>query len=381
MPAEVTFREVLWAMAYAADANPDPAAGEVTLAALNKAQYTAHLQTAIRQLWNPSVNEGFAWPETVVGATVAVTDGKIARSLLGAGDYWSVWKSDPRIGYDPRRPCAIEEKRLHVDYDGTSIYPATSAASVFVFYRRAVPLFTAVRVDTGRTYNPTAGSEEIPATSAQGTVAVNVAAFVLSVQVNGGMAIVYTLDFTDPADGSQWVDLTTYDTNAKAAERLRDLINAAQGADVDAFLSSENVLIVTEDTGAAATLLITRTPSLPGYPIDVTGTNAIPAYDEGVNKPHLVFDELGTGHVYKAIGLDALGSDLADAEKWEVQSIPDRLLEPLHLQAEVLRVRAKGLYAESKQLQALATEAVELEIERVFYADGLAPWFTMNTNR
>lgn len=377
MAAEIPFRDVLWAMAHAADANPDPAAGVVTLSTLDKTRYTAHLQTAIRQLWAPVVHGNFVWPETVVGEEIAVTSGKIACTLLGAGDFWTLWKSDPRVGFDPDSPSSVETLRLESTHDGSFVYPGTSAATVYAFYRRAVPQFTATRVNTARTYNPSSGSEETPATPAQATLAVQAAEVVITIQVNGGVAVVYTLAFTDPANGSQWIDLNTYATDYQVAERLRDRVNSMQGSDVVASFSTGFVYLTTIDSGAAATMVITRSDSPPGYPISVTGTDGMPAYDEGVVKAHLVFDELNSGHVYKAIGLDALGSDLTDETKWEVQAIPDRLQEALHVQAEVLRLRAKGLYQESRQLQAMADDVLEREMSRIYYAENRVPWFTM----
>lgn len=150
--ANVTFRDMLWEMAWNCDRNPDASAGVVNMTPLDKARFTQHLKQALREVWYPN-DKGFVWPETVGSGTFTITSGKISRALLGDGNYWSVWKEDPRDTFDPRLLTETDRKSVKVAYDKDYIYPdQAQTGTVYIFYRQEVPQWTYTQVDTAATY-------------------------------------------------------------------------------------------------------------------------------------------------------------------------------------------------------------------------------------
>ncbi len=122
----------------------------------------AFINRALRWAWIDD-DPRFIWPQTVtVDASVAVVNNIIAWSEVGNSDWVSFWQSDPRIAggsvypsmpyygwaYGPNVPP------VPVTWDGAQFniqapgYPAT----IFAFYRAAVPQGTFVVAASSPTY-------------------------------------------------------------------------------------------------------------------------------------------------------------------------------------------------------------------------------------
>lgn len=97
-----------------------------------KAVRVSHLNAALRWAWRTE-DPLFAFPFTVdSSASVAVTAGLIAPTLLGDGSWCSLWEADPRPAGAVLRPVTA-----HVSHDG--VHPTKALSTVFAFYRNAAP--------------------------------------------------------------------------------------------------------------------------------------------------------------------------------------------------------------------------------------------------
>lgn len=97
-------------------------------------QYVQHVNAALRWVWMEHDPE-FAWPWTVDDKTTTPTSGLITASTLsdtGDGSWCSLWTSDPRTENSTAVPVSAT-----ADHDGVHVLDGT--ASVFAFYRKAVP--------------------------------------------------------------------------------------------------------------------------------------------------------------------------------------------------------------------------------------------------
>lgn len=145
-----SFKELLWALAYAEGRNPDPAAGDLDINANWTGQTIAHLSRAIDDFWRPSKPD-IAWPSTVDAKSVTPTAGKFQRSDIAESDWFSVWSEDPRPLF--ASGDFYSHLRLRAVEDASGIVVGNGPSSVFVFYRLPAPEFTQTAVNTGSTYN------------------------------------------------------------------------------------------------------------------------------------------------------------------------------------------------------------------------------------
>lgn len=106
----------------------------------------ARLQRAARWLWDWFV----PWPHLVTGGTVSVTSGVVAwSSLLNGTRYYSLWESDPRTVFDFDAPSSVEETRVKSRESPAGLLVDTAESSIFAFYLRRKPHFTATTVSAG----------------------------------------------------------------------------------------------------------------------------------------------------------------------------------------------------------------------------------------
>lgn len=87
----------------------------------------------------------------------------------------------------------------------------------------------------------------------------------------------------------------------------------------------------------------------------------------------LVWDETGTGSVYKSIATGALGSNLLDAAKWVVQDIPYRLSNVLAEMAQTMMLQASGADGSSTVNNAEAMTWLDIEMAKENPRDGSGP--------
>jgi hypothetical protein len=96
----ITFKKLLWDLAYAGGLNPDPAAvagGTTDFAGADKAMFTAYLNQAMDWAWKPD-GESFAWPFTLTGAAFTTPTGGVIpwSEVEDSTDWYSGWDEDPR---------------------------------------------------------------------------------------------------------------------------------------------------------------------------------------------------------------------------------------------------------------------------------------------
>lgn len=156
-----SFKELLWALAYAEGRNPDPSAGELDINENWTGQTIAHLSRAIDDFWRPSKPD-IAWPSTVSSKSVTPTSGTFQRSSIAESDWFSVWSEDPRPLF--ATSDFYSHLRLRAVEDVSGIVVGGGPSTVFVFYRLPAPEFTQTAVNTGTTYN-TVGTLVYDATS------------------------------------------------------------------------------------------------------------------------------------------------------------------------------------------------------------------------
>lgn len=115
-----------------------------------KAQMCALLNEATDYIWYCGVPM-WAWACTVESKSVTVTANKVSWSDIANSLWFRLYEADPRLSFDGT-PALPVEVRGSPDVDGIHIRHS-SVTPLYVFYQRAVPLFTHVAVDTGATYN------------------------------------------------------------------------------------------------------------------------------------------------------------------------------------------------------------------------------------
>lgn len=76
----------------------------------------------------------------------------------------------------------------------------------------------------------------------------------------------------------------------------------------------------------------------------------------------LVWDEDGTGHVYRALVADALGSELSDAAKWQPVTCPQPWMTALLAYARYLHLIDKALPQNANPQRAMAQDWIDGEI-------------------
>lgn len=87
----------------------------------------------------------------------------------------------------------------------------------------------------------------------------------------------------------------------------------------------------------------------------------------------LVWDESGTGNVFKSIATSALGNNLLDAAKWMPQLIPDRLSDVLAESIETMRLQSAAADGSSKINQSDFDQWLDNEMAKENPRDGNGP--------
>ena len=108
--------------------------GTADLSEVDKDAAVNHLNRALRAAWLDA-DPLWSWPWTVDDKTTSPTSGLITSSTLsdsGDGSWCSLWDSDPRTYNSTAVPVVAT-----ADHDGVHVLDNT--ASVFAFYRKAVP--------------------------------------------------------------------------------------------------------------------------------------------------------------------------------------------------------------------------------------------------
>lgn len=95
------------------------------------------VKAALRWAWKTD-NPLFAFPFTMDGDTVDVTDGLIALADLGDGSLCSLWTEDPRPAGNNARPLGAATSNLGVHPRSCE---GANLTSCFAFFRKAVPTF------------------------------------------------------------------------------------------------------------------------------------------------------------------------------------------------------------------------------------------------
>jgi hypothetical protein len=147
MPAPTsTHKDILNAVALAAGVTYD------TMLASDAERWTSFANTAMDWIWRPP-NRLFAWKWSVTTDTITITDGKFDLSEIDYSDWWSLWSEDPRpfLQNGSSWP-SWDAYRIHAVDDGDGVWPQTTQATVFAFYRIARPVFTSTVVTVATAY-------------------------------------------------------------------------------------------------------------------------------------------------------------------------------------------------------------------------------------
>ncbi len=123
-----------------------------TLVDADKERWTSFANMAMDWIWRPP-NRMFAWKWSVATKTITITDGKFALSEIDYSDWWNLWSQDPRPFLQTITSWpAFGGYRVHAVDDGDGVWPQTTQATVFAFYRTARPRFTSTLVVPATTY-------------------------------------------------------------------------------------------------------------------------------------------------------------------------------------------------------------------------------------
>lgn len=153
----ITFKKLLWDLAYAAGINPDAAAdaeepGETDFSGADKAMFTAYLNQAMEWAWKPD-GQSFAWPFTLTGANFLTPTGGVIpwSDVQESTDWYSGWDDDPRAAAGSPLGTVVNRIELWEEADGLRTRDAES--EVYILWRMPWPEFTYTLVNTGSTYN------------------------------------------------------------------------------------------------------------------------------------------------------------------------------------------------------------------------------------
>lgn len=123
-----------------------------TMLPADKERWSEYANTAMDWVWRPP-NRLFAWKWSVTTKTITITDGKFALSEIDYSDWWNLWSEDPRpyVQTGGSWP-SFDAYRVRAVDDGDGVWPQTTQATVFAFYRIARPRFTSTVVAINTAY-------------------------------------------------------------------------------------------------------------------------------------------------------------------------------------------------------------------------------------
>jgi len=147
--AELSFRTVLHAFGNLTGL-PIDSTGVPTFTTTEEARYCGRLNDAMRWLWFVALPQRVL-PDMLTGATVTLgTGGQVAAADIESSSFWSVWQSDPRAEVLMDRPDArLRLEASQLGNGNLQVRNGSSGDSVFVFYRRELPIWTTVRAADG----------------------------------------------------------------------------------------------------------------------------------------------------------------------------------------------------------------------------------------
>jgi hypothetical protein len=150
--AELSFTTVLHAFGNLTGL-PIDSTGVPTFTTTEEARYCGRLNDAMRWLWFVALPQRVL-PDMLTGATVTLgAGGQVAAADIEGSSFWSVWQSDPRAEVLMDRPDArLRLEASQLDNGNLQVRNGSSGDSVFVFYRRELPIWTTVLFDTTKLY-------------------------------------------------------------------------------------------------------------------------------------------------------------------------------------------------------------------------------------
>ena len=139
----VSFLTLLTDLAVQGNVPLDDVTGMPDVPLAQEHRYAAYLNTGLSSIWRrwgrSTLEETLAWGTVTLG-----TDGVIAAPDIERSDFWNVWSSDPREVDEPRRE-ALQLRAGQLSGGGVKVYDKAAGSTVFVFWRKPVPVFSAIR--------------------------------------------------------------------------------------------------------------------------------------------------------------------------------------------------------------------------------------------
>lgn len=154
----ISFRSLLTQFASSFDRPYDPTQGIDELDVNSKLKLAVQANTAMDRLWRPP-NAAFAWKWTTTSGLINLnTDGSIAwSSIQNSDDWFNLWSQDPRPPNNPPTNSGWyvgnPAYAIAATEDITALWPRTSLASIFAFWRIPRPVFNNALVVPATLYN------------------------------------------------------------------------------------------------------------------------------------------------------------------------------------------------------------------------------------
>jgi hypothetical protein len=151
---DISFKTLLWDLAWDAGRVPDPAAGGTSADFTTRDRFvlTQRLNQAVDWLWN-EVGPWWSPEDMLTGQQIELHEGGLVdASEIEQATFFSVWQSDPRNAPASTLPSRLRLPARRQSNGDLLVLNTPAETNVFVFYKTPVPVFTAVPVVSGTTY-------------------------------------------------------------------------------------------------------------------------------------------------------------------------------------------------------------------------------------